>query len=138
MGNRFRRFMEGRYGSDNLSRFMLIIAVVLLITNWILGKFVQIAIVSSILSTVTLVLLILNLVRMMSRNYQARYAENQRFLRVKASITGFFKGQRTGARDKNHKIFKCPACGQKLRVPKGRGRIAITCSKCKTQFVKKT
>ena len=45
-------------------------------------------------------------------------------------------GKRSG-RDKTHKIMRCPGCGEKLRVPKGAGKINITCPHCGTKFIKK-
>jgi predicted RNA-binding Zn-ribbon protein involved in translation (DUF1610 family) len=39
---------------------------------------------------------------------------------------------------KRYKFFKCPACRQKIRVPKGKGRIEITCPRCGNRFIKKT
>ena len=39
---------------------------------------------------------------------------------------------------KEYHIYKCPNCKQKLRVPRGRGRIAIRCRKCGTEFIKKS
>ena len=36
-----------------------------------------------------------------------------------------------------YRYFKCPECKQKMRAPKGRGKIKVTCKHCHTQFVKK-
>lgn len=39
---------------------------------------------------------------------------------------------------KTHRFFKCPECGVTVRVPKGKGKIKITCPKCKNAFVRNT
>ena len=137
LGERFRNFMIGRYGTDNLSKFVLIVALVLLVAEYIFSSIESLATVAAILSYVVLALLIWNIFRTMSKNHQKRYAENQAFLRIKSDVADSFKNL-FGKGDKTHKIYRCPACKQKVRVPKGKGRIAITCPKCKTQFVKKT
>ena len=86
-----------------------------------------------------LALLVLCYFRMLSRNIQARYAENQRFLQAWGPVQRRFQDAMFRFRDrKTHCFFKCPSCKTRLRVPRGRGKINIKCSKCGTQFVKKT
>jgi DNA-directed RNA polymerase subunit RPC12/RpoP len=65
--------------------------------------------------------------------------ENFAFLRLKGKFTDFFGyiKMRLNQR-KTHRFYKCPSCKQRLRVPKGKGRISIRCSKCGTSFEKKT
>ncbi len=136
--NRFKesmtRFMAGRYGVDALGRLInvitLIVLVIALITKIPVIYFIGVA------------LLVYQYFRMFSRNIQKRYQENQKYLTFKykmaikfGKIKNIFKPR---ADSKTHRIFKCPKCRQKVRVPKGRGKIEITCPKCKTRFVKKT
>ncbi|MBO4290094.1 MAG: hypothetical protein J5865_08370 [Lachnospiraceae bacterium] len=134
MREKLQRFMMGRYGSDQFSRFLsfagLAMLVVYLFTGW------------TWLYIVAFALIILNLMRTLSRNTTRRYAENSRYLYIKHKFLSFFKkggadgsGTRT---DSDHRIFKCPGCGQKVRVPKGKGKISITCPKCKKEFIKRT
>ena len=135
MREKLRQFMYGRYGSDNLSRFILVLALIAIILFYVLKLYV--------LYYVGLALLIINILRTMSRNHAARYRENEAYLRIRNGITGFFTGifkggSSSSSADKTHRIYRCPSCGQKVRVPRGRGRIAITCPKCRTSFVKKT
>ena len=86
-----------------------------------------------------LALLILCYFRMFSRNIQARYAENQKFLRWWGPVANRLRGARMRFADRKiHRYFKCPQCGQRLRVPRGRGKINITCPHCHTQFVRKS
>jgi len=76
---------------------------------------------------------------MLSRNIKRRRAENDRFLRywwpvrTKASRSLSLARQR-----KTHKFFKCPGCGNTLRVPRGKGKLQITCPKCGERFSRKT
>lgn len=139
MGN-FRmwlaNFMRGRYGTDDLNKFLLAVALVLIILDlFVRWRFVDI---------LTVLLLIYIYARMFSRNYNARYMENQKFL---AFASKFRKNKGAGygsgggfagfSRDKDHKILRCPGCGQQLRVPRGAGTIMINCPNCNTKFKKK-
>lgn len=133
MKEKFIRFMQGRYGADKLSNFMTIAALVLLIVSMFLGAY------GFILSALAVALIVLSYFRMFSKNIQKRYAENQKYLKATAKIRGFFaKGKSYMQQRKTHHIYSCPNCKQKLRVPKGKGKIMITCSKCHTQFQKKS
>lgn len=126
-----RRFMAGRYGNDQLNAALLILGLVLIViemlTGWgWMGMFI-------------LALLILCYFRMFSRNIQARYAENQKFLRWWGPVQNRLRNARIRFADrKTHRYFKCPQCKQRLRVPRGRGKINITCPHCHTQFVRKS
>ena len=126
-----RRFMAGRYGSDQLNNALLLLGLVLIVVEWIsrwrwVGIFV-------------LALLILCYIRMFSRNIQARYAENQWFLRRWGPVSNRLRNMLARFRDrKTHRYFKCPQCKQRLRVPRGRGKINITCPHCHHQFIRKS
>ena len=41
-------------------------------------------------------------------------------------------------KDRQHRYFDCPKCHQMVRVPRGKGKISITCPRCREKFVKKT
>lgn len=75
------------------------------------------------------------LVAIFSKNIARRQAENAKFLELTAPIRGFF-GKKSS--DKTHRIFQCPQCGQKVRVPKGKGKIEITCPNCRNHFIKRS
>jgi LSD1 subclass zinc finger protein len=127
----FQRVMYGRYGQDDLGRFLPILALIF----YIAGTFTQLF----ILTSLGIILLILSLLRMFSRNTEKRSNENAVFLRSKGRVTGFFRGIKTRfSQRKTHRFYKCPSCKQVLRVPKGKSRITIKCSKCGTAFVRKT
>lgn len=131
MKERFMRFMSGRYGTDDFSKFILGSSLVLMVLNLFL-RF-------RFLNTVILLLLVYVYFRMFSKNIQKRYQENAKYLQAKERVVSVFQKEKRMARDrKTHHIYKCPNCKQKIRVPKGKGKICITCPKCKTEFTKKS
>jgi hypothetical protein len=127
MKEKFRKFMMGRYGIDDFSKFLLGVAIVCWLINALVG--------SKILYSWGLLLVFYTYYRMFSRNIQKRYQENQKFLSVKNKLFSKFKFNKT-PKDSMHHIYKCPTCRQKIRIPKGKGRICITCPKCKTEFTR--
>ncbi len=131
MKERFMRFMSGRYGTDDFSKFILGASLVLMVLNLFL-RF-------RFLNTVILLLLVYVYFRMFSKNIQKRYQENAKYLQAKERVASVFQKEKRIAQDrKTHHIYKCPNCKQKIRVPKGKGKICITCPKCKTEFTKKS
>lgn len=131
MKEKFRKFMIGRYGVDLLSKFMLGTAVLLLV--FAMGFR------NNFLNTLACLLVLLCYFRMFSRNYQKRAEENQKFLELKGKAATFLKREKEYFEQrKKHHIYKCPSCKQKIRVPKGKGKICITCPKCHTEFIKKS
>lgn len=136
--NWLQKFMMGRYGVDQMNIGVLIFSMVCTftasLTRWLL---------LSILGTA---LLAYGVFRMFSRNVSARSKENQKFLvfwdKVKGiwyKIKGWFSGKKRRFADrKTHCYFSCPKCKRKLRVPKGKGKIEISCPICGTKFIKKT
>lgn len=118
-----RRFMEGRYGTDKLNTTILGIGVI----ACILSLFIKNPVINLILVTVSYGLMIWAIFRSFSRNTYKRYQENRKYLMFLDRI-----------KDKEHRYFDCPRCRQPVRVPKGKGKIAITCPKCREKFIKKT
>ena len=130
MREKLQRFMWGRYGTDSLNQFLLASAFICLVISFFgWGIFY-------ILATVAMVYAYY---RMFSRNISRRAMENQWFLSRKTKVFGFFtkKKRELGQRRVYH-IYRCPKCRQKLRVPRGRGRIAISCRKCGNEFIRKS
>ena len=76
--------------------------------------------------------------RALSRNLPARQRENARFLKWSDPAVRWLRLRRTISRDKEHRYFKCPHCAQHLRVPRGKGKITVTCRSCGTSFSKKS
>lgn len=131
MREKIQRFMIGRYGADELAKAQSIAALVLLFLSMFsrLGIFYWLAIALMIYSTW----------RMFSKNISARYAENQKYLNYRYQMAvKWDRFKKHLAQRKLYRFYKCPQCRQKVRVPKGRGKICITCPKCRTEFMKKS
>ena len=126
---RLQRFMYGRYGMDGLGRFLLWVAIICMLLSW----FVK----SSIFNSLALLILMYGYFRMFSRNVQKRYQENCIYYRYVNKVKDFFKKQKSYIQQsKTHHIYKCPQCKQKIRIPRGKGKVAIRCQKCGTEFIK--
>lgn len=131
MREKLRQFMIGRYGTDGLNQFLSIASLVLLL----------IAIISrvSLFTYLGAALLIFCYYRTFSRNISKRTEENYKFYTLKDRVNNKFKGwKEQWANRKVYHYYRCPQCRQKLRVPRGCGRIQISCPRCGTQFIKKS
>lgn len=130
MREKMMRFMQGRYGNDRLGQVMLGLALVCVVLSLFRIPFI---------STIGLVVLILTYYRMFSRQIARRTAENQKYLQLEWKLRAKLQKQKQSlAQRRTHRIYKCPNCRQKIRVPRNRGRIAISCRKCGTEFIRKT
>ncbi len=128
---KMQQFMIGRYGADDMGKFMSACSIISLLISMFTGW--------QFFYWLGLFLIIYLYFRMFSKNVSKRYQENQKFLGIRNKVTGkwsIFK--KHAAESKTHRFFKCPQCKQKVRVPKGRGKICITCPKCRNEFVKKS
>ena len=120
--------MQGRYGNDKFNQFLMIVALICLVISFLGGN---------VFYLVALLFMIYAYYRMFSRKISVRSAENQWYLKKEMKVRSFFMGRKKelGQR-KTHHIYKCPNCKQKIRVPKGRGKIEIRCQKCGTKFIR--
>ena len=124
-------FMAGRNGQDDLARVCYFAGVILLIVN----LFVR----NGILSLVVIVILFYAIFRIYSRNIYKRQKENAAWLRFTGGIGKRFRLMKRQWTDRKvYKYYICKSCGQTVRVPKGKGRIEITCPRCRTSFIAKT
>ena len=130
MRNAIQRFMYGRYGNDQFGFFLLGLSVFLSLLA-ALSDFV-------LLNLVAEVIILYALFRMFSRNTYKRREENGKFLRKVNPFLKWFRLQQTMRKDKAHRYFKCPNCSQYLRVPRGKGKITVTCRSCKASFQEKS
>lgn len=125
------QFMQGRYGADQMGQMLSAVSMVFLIISlfsrnqaWFLLAVIGI---------------VYNYFRMFSKNISKRYAENQKYLKMTAEIRRKLASWKSQlAQRKIYHIYRCPGCKQKIRVPRGRGKIEIRCPKCNTRFVKKS
>lgn len=126
-------FFDGIYGFDALSCGLLLLSVILnlftgLFPNEVLNQ----------LNLISFLPLILCVLRFFSHNHEKREAENEKFT---AMLHPIFEGMAERGEERKEaklfRFFKCPVCRQKLRVPKGTGKVEITCPKCGNKFIKK-
>ena len=125
------QFMQGRYGADQMGQMLSAVSMVFLIISlfsrnqaWFLLAVIGI---------------VYNYFRMFSKNISMRYAENQKYLKMTAGIRRRLASWKSQlAQRKIYHSYRCPGCKQKIRVPRGRGKIEIRCPKCNTRFVKKS
>ena len=123
LSDRFRHFMLGRYGTDKLNMAILTAGVILAVVV----MFTRLPLLDLLLTGLSYGLMFWAIFRMFSRNTYKRYQENRKYLRFVERL-----------KDREHRYFDCPRCRQPVRVPRGKGKIAITCPKCKEKFIKKT
>ena len=124
------RVMAGRYGGDQLN--LLLIALYLLF--YVVYLFTRLI----PFEALALILIILSLYRSLSRNLARRRAENTRFLQIVRPVARRWSAFRARAHDREHRYFKCPNCGQQMRVPRGKGRITVHCRSCGAVFEEKS
>lgn len=123
--------MQGRYGLDTLGNFLLWTGMLLIVINLFARNV--------IVELLVWMLVIYTYIRILSRNYEKRNAENVWFLDHTQGLRDRYRRFMAHARiRKTHHIYTCPGCGQKIKVPKGKGKIAITCPKCRIEFTKKS
>ncbi len=117
-----QRFMMGRYGTDKLNTVILVTGVVMSLVSVFVGGTLGL-----LLTLGAYGLMFWAIFRCFSRNTYRRYRENRWFLMLIDRL-----------KDREHKHFDCPKCRQPVRVPRGKGKIAITCPKCHEKFIRKT
>lgn len=123
--------MTGRYGVDELGKFSLYLTLALLVISlFIRNRFIN---------GIIFVIILLLYFRMFSKNYTQRRKENSVYLKYRNKVLYFFSKQKRMAQErKTFHIYTCPNCKQKIRIPRGKGKIAVTCPKCRTEFIKKS
>lgn len=135
MRERIMRFMQGRYGTDQFSQCLIVVALVLLL----LSSFIPVDFLKSLCYILGWAAAIYCYFRMFSRNISKRYDENQNYLAKTAKIRNWFNKQKSMMQQRKiYRIYTCPGCKQKIRVPKGKGKIEVRCPKCGTTFIKKS
>lgn len=135
MKEKFIRFMQGRYGIDQFSKFLLAVGLVIVLVSALLGN----RPIALILYLIGWAFVIYCYFRVFSRNVSKRYSENQAFLTKTYGIRNFFRKQKNIWRQRKvYHIYTCPSCKQKIRIPKGKGKIEVRCPKCGTTFIKKS
>ena len=127
------RFFQGRYGAygtDRMTRVLLVFAAVLLVLSFLTPL--------AFLFYIAFAILFYCYFRMLSKNIPARYRENEAFVKFTDKIVIFFRDIGTNSgNNKSFHIYKCPKCGQRIRIPKGKGKISVRCPICGTEFIER-
>ena len=127
---KYQNFMIGRYGSDELNFFLVILSLVLMFLSRIRYLW--------FLYFISLMLLCISIFRMYSRNISQRHKEKMAFLRLRNKFTGWYRINRDAWKNrKTHKYFRCKNCKASIRVPRGVGKIEVTCPNCRTKVIKR-
>lgn len=137
------RFFQGRYGVDRFNRTLLISAVVFSLLS---AFFTKVPAVYYALRGISFALLGFTLFRMLSRNFAARNQELSSYLKVEYKVRAKLQSLKYNIKNakniraerKQYKYLRCPQCSQKLRVPRGKGKLRVTCSKCGNKFEAKS
>lgn len=132
MKEKIQKFMQGRYGVDQFSRFLIALSFVLLLLSFLIRRM-------NFVYLLAMAVFIYCYYRIFSKNFPKRYEENQWYLRQ--SYKWYLlrdKLRKKWQQKKQYHIYKCPNCRQKIRIPRGKGKVAISCPKCHNEFVKKS
>ncbi len=130
--DRMIRFMQGRYctyrPSDELTKFLLVLFIIFTFTSYFAPTYL-----------LSLVLLVYLYFRLFSKNISKRYKENETYLKYRNKVVAFFKRRKYKFDQmRKYHIYKCPDCGQKIRIPRGKGKIMVRCPKCGKEFQKRS
>lgn len=124
--------MQGRYGPDSFGTFLFILALIL----DLIGAFARPA--ALVLYLIAWACLIFEIYRFYSKNIVKRSLENQKYRDATAVFRRGFKAAKSNSKDKTYKYFLCPKCHQTIRVPRGHGKVTITCPKCGETFTRRS
>lgn len=130
MREKLYRFMMGRYGNDQLNRFLMVLTLIFFAFS-IFGM--------GLFYLLGLSCLLWAYFRMLSKNTYKRSLENNRYLKVEYRVRQSLSSFKSNIQQRKvYHIYKCPSCRQKIRIPRGKGRIEIRCPKCSRTFIKKS
>ena len=130
MKEKLIQFMQGRYGIDTLNNHALFFVIALFILNIFFNN--------RIIMSLGYLIWLLVIYRMFSRQTYKRYQENEKYLKAIKPVQLFFNLQKKRFSDRSHKYYRCPSCKQMVRLPKGKGKIIVTCPSCHQKFEKRT
>jgi hypothetical protein len=107
--DRFRKFMCGRYGIDELYSFLFYLYIILCVINLFLK--------STIILTLEFLVFIIMVYRVFSKIVIIRKKENKMYLKLKDKVMKPFINIKRNLKDKEHVYVKCFKCKTTLRLP---------------------
>lgn len=123
-------FSRGRYGVDELSRFLQVASLPFLV----IGIFQR----QGIFVFISLACMIIVNFRTFSKDIPSRRRANEFYLKttkpVRKKVNLLYKQIRDW---KTYRYLSCPKCDETLRLPKNKGKVRVTCPHCKTKFEKR-
>lgn len=137
LGYKIRSFMIGRYGVDRLFRGLMVLYLIAVIITNIVYRFSKPA--YYVLSLISFALMLFALLRVFSKNIEARRRENEKYIRFFGNIKNKFAQKKNMYEQrKTHKFVKCKGCKRILRLPKNKGKLNVVCPHCSNHFVVNT
>ncbi len=121
--NKFRIFMNGRYGYDELYRFLFKVYLFILIID-LFVNFLP-------LSILELIIIIVMFYRFFSKNTYRRSLENRKYLELRDKLLNIFR-KKHNSKNSSYMYKKCSKCKTVLRLhrPYKRGIKYVKCPKC--------
>ena len=135
MKEKLMKFMYGRYGNDELNQFLFKLVFVSLVISLLSGRA---SFLGDMFYFLALIMVVFIYFRMFSKNIFARNRENEKYLNFFKPLSRWLELKLMNRQDPSHKYFSCPNCKQKVRVPKGHGKVIVTCPSCQNKFEKRT
>lgn len=131
---KLKQFMYGRNGLDGLGIGLFVLYFILNNISYYSRSW--------ILNIIAIAVLVFMIFRLLSANIVKRRAENDFFMYYFRKVRSWYTRHADLAKDRarvkdTHKIYLCPECKRKLKVPKGRGKLEIKCI-CGNKFTKRT
>lgn len=129
MKEKIRRYMQGRYGMDELSKLLMTLSIVIIV----LASLTR----NSMVNLIGFFVIGFVYVRIFSKNFYKCSLQNQKYLQYRKKLMSGWQNKISHFKQrKTHHIYSCPECKQKVRIPKGKGKVEITCPKCAAKFSK--
>ena len=151
--------MRPKLQLDELNKALLVTAGACYLLSFVLNRYAGAATLFRLMFAAAAVFLG---IRLFVRNPAARNNENMKYLTAVTAVKQFFNrlfrgadssGRPTSAPSsegilgrwkqqwreyRTYRYLICPQCSQRLRVPRGKGKIRVTCIKCRNQFIAKS
>ena len=134
--DKIAQFMYGRNGYDAFSMFLLVAALVLLLLARIFARAPFLAVLFQMGSWAALFYCMW---RVLSKNLYKRQRENAKYYGIQQTVFRWFRSLKDRWQQrKEYKFFRCPSCHALLRVPRGKGKLLLTCRKCGNRFERRS
>lgn len=122
--------IERAYGFDELVTELIIVGMAFVLFDLFYKTYY--------LSLAGIACLIVGCIRCYSSNIEARKKELQIYQNLKISCSEWLSAKFERIKDRvAYKYVVCPHCGTVIKLPRGMGKVDITCPKCNNKFMKR-